>query len=60
MKPLKLNDLVEELKELGIKEGESVMLHSSLRSLGTVEGGAETVVEAFLQAIGPKIGRAHV
>ena len=30
------------------------MLHSSLRSLGTVEGGAETVVEAFLQAIGPK------
>ena len=28
------------------------MVHSSLSSLGTVEGGAETVMEALLQALG--------
>ena len=30
------------------------MLHSSLSSLGWVEGGAATVVEAFLDAMGPE------
>jgi aminoglycoside N3'-acetyltransferase len=40
MKPLKRTELVQQLKELGINEGDPVMLHSSLRSLGTVEGGA--------------------
>ena len=30
------------------------MLHSSLSSLGWVEGGAETVVEALLDAMGPR------
>ena len=30
------------------------MLHSSLSSVGRVEGGAETVVEAFLDAMGPE------
>ena len=30
------------------------MVHSSLRSIGLVEGGPETVVDALLQAIGPQ------
>jgi aminoglycoside 3-N-acetyltransferase len=40
------------LDQLGIKEGDIVMLHSSLSSIGFVEGGAKTVIDAFLDAVG--------
>jgi aminoglycoside 3-N-acetyltransferase len=45
-------DIAVGLRELGLKQGDVVLLHSSLASLGTVEGGAEAVVEAFLMALG--------
>ena len=45
--------LVEDLRRLGVREGDCLMLHSSLSSLGRVEGGAETVVEALMDAMGP-------
>lgn len=37
----------EALSGAGIGQGESVGLHSSLKSLGFVEGGPETVIRAF-------------
>ena len=40
-------DLQQAVRELGLS-GRAVCLHSSLRSLGDVEGGAEAVVRAFL------------
>lgn len=52
MKYITKETLVKDLHELGIRNGDSVMLHSSLSALGNVEGGAETVVDAFLDAIG--------
>lgn len=42
------------LRELGLREGEVVLLHSSLASLGRVEGGPQTVVDAFLEVLGPE------
>jgi len=42
------------LRGLGVREGDCVMLHSSLSSLGWVEDGAEAVVEAFMDAMGPR------
>jgi len=48
--------LVADLQRLGVRMGDCVMLHSSLSSLGWVEGGAETVVAAFLDAVGPDGG----
>lgn len=48
------NDLMRDLVSLGLPEGGTVMVHSSLRSIGTVEGGADTVVEALLQCLGPE------
>ena len=44
--------LIEDLIALGVRRGDCVMLHSSLSSLGYVEGGATTVVDAFLEAVG--------
>ena len=34
--------------EAGICPGDIVVVHSSFRSLGPVEGGAETVISGFL------------
>ena len=45
--------LTAELHALGVRAGDCVMLHSSLSSLGCVDGGAATVVESFLDAMGP-------
>jgi aminoglycoside 3-N-acetyltransferase len=53
MSVLKQSDLVSDLQRLGVPEGGLLMVHSSLRSIGQVEGGADTVVEALLEALGP-------
>ncbi len=45
--------IAADLARLGIGRGDVVFFHSSLKSLGWVEGGAEAVVEAFLDAVGP-------
>ena len=37
---------------MGLRVGDGVMLHCSLSSMGRVEGGAGTVVEAFLEVLG--------
>jgi aminoglycoside 3-N-acetyltransferase len=45
--------LVEDLRNIGLYEGASVLVHSSLRAIGPIEGGAETLVRAFQEALGP-------
>lgn len=52
--PLRLSDLVRDLIALGVRPGDLLMVHSSLRSIGPVAGGPETVVDALLQALGPQ------
>jgi aminoglycoside 3-N-acetyltransferase len=44
--------LVADFKKLGIAAGMDLMVHSSLSRIGHVSGGAETVVEALLAAVG--------
>lgn len=45
--------LVEGLQSLGICEGDVVFLHSSLKSIGYVDGGPNTVFKAFMDVIKP-------
>lgn len=47
-------EIAEGLKNLGLKKGSIVMLHSSYLSLGEVEGGPSEVIKAFLDVIGKK------
>lgn len=42
-------DLKKDLKEMGFEGTESIMVHSSMKSIGEVEGGADTVVDAFME-----------
>ena len=44
--------IIKSLQELGIQKGDMVIVHSSFKSMGYVEGGAETVISAFLDVIG--------
>lgn len=45
--------LATDLHALGLKPGMNVLLHSSLRSLGWVCGGAQAVVQALLDVLTP-------
>lgn len=47
-------DIVAGLQQLGVPEGAILLVHSSLSSLGHVEGGPETVIDALLEAVGPE------
>jgi len=47
------DEIVRGLKELGLSQGDTVLLHSSLASMGQVAGGATATVEAFLSVLGP-------
>lgn len=45
-------DIVQALKGMGIKQGDELEVHSSLRSFGYVDGGAETVIAALKECCG--------
>ncbi len=47
------NRIVTDLLRLGVRPGGVLLVHASLKSLGRVKGGAESVIQALLQAIGP-------
>lgn len=51
-KPLTRAEIVAELKRLGLERGAAVEVHSSLSSLGYVDGGASTVVQALMEVVG--------
>ena len=46
--------LVDGFGSLGLADGDTVIVHSSLSRFGYVEGGADTVVDALLAAVGPE------
>lgn len=46
--------LSQDLRGLGVEAGATIFIHSSFRSLGSVIGGAGTVVGAFKDVVGPE------
>ena len=49
---MKQEQIAEALQTLGVQTGHIVFVHSSLSSIGYVEGGADAVVDAFLDVLG--------
>lgn len=45
-------DIKNALINCGLEKGDTVIVHSSFKSMGEVEGGAETVIQAFLDVLG--------
>ena len=46
-------DLAESFPALGLQPGDTVLVHSSYKSLGPVAGGPATVIAALERALGP-------
>jgi aminoglycoside 3-N-acetyltransferase len=45
--------IADDLRATGVRPGGVLLVHSALRALGPVPGGAETVVRGLLDALGP-------
>ena len=43
--------IISDLRALGIEPSDTILVHSSLKSLGWVEGGAVTVIEALSESV---------
>lgn len=58
LKPLEMKTpytrekLTQDFTDLGIENADTLFIHSSFKSLGTVDGGADTVISALEAAIG--------
>ena len=46
--------IARDLRELGLRAGDTVLVHSALSRIGNVEGGAAAVVDALQDALGPR------
>lgn len=42
-------DIIDHIINLGIKKEETLLIHSSMKAIGEVEGGADTVLDAFME-----------
>ena len=42
-------DLKHDLAAMGLTGNETILIHSSMKSIGTVEGGADTVLDALME-----------
>ena len=45
--------LVSDLSRLGISSGDTLMLHASVKAVGWIVGGPDTVLRAILDVLGP-------
>lgn len=45
-------DIIAALHQFGLTAGDAVEVHSSLSSMGFVEGGPETIIEALMDVVG--------
>ena len=48
------SDVVKALREAGVKEGDFLLVHSSMSVFGYLNGGAEMIIEALKEAVGEK------
>lgn len=54
MRVITKETIVNELKRIGLLKNDIVMVHTSLKSMGYVCGGAQTIIEALIDVVGPE------
>lgn len=47
-------EIVDGFRRLGLVEGNTVLVHSAMRTIGRIKGGADTVVDALLEILGDR------
>lgn len=43
--------LLQQLRDMGIRPTDNLLVHSSMKSMGDVAGGADTVIDALMEAV---------
>jgi aminoglycoside 3-N-acetyltransferase len=51
--PIDREGIARDLRGLGLREGDTVLVHSAMSRIGHVSGGARAVVDAFRDVLGP-------
>jgi hypothetical protein len=46
-------EICEALRHVGVKAGDHLLVHSSLRAVGPIDGGVDAMVDGLLDAVGP-------
>ncbi|MCP4618156.1 MAG: AAC(3) family N-acetyltransferase, partial [Bradyrhizobium sp.] len=54
MEMISRNELLEQLRDLGVREGGVLLVHMSYRAVRPIEGGPEGLIEALTDALGPE------
>jgi aminoglycoside 3-N-acetyltransferase len=52
--PISREQLTADLRSLGLRRGQDLLIHCSLRRVGPVDGGAATVLDVLLDLAGPR------
>lgn len=50
--PITIQLLIDDLRDLGVSQGQTVLVHSSMSKIGWVVGGAQSVILALLDVLG--------
>ena len=48
MKPITKTEILSALTSVGVEKGNTVIVHASLKKIGYVCGGAQSVIEALI------------
>ena len=48
------SDLIKGFREVGLKPGDVVLTHSAMRTFGPIDDGADALIDALLEVIGPR------
>ncbi len=51
-RPTRLS-LGEDLRRIGLTQGDAVLVHAALRKVGRVVGGPDTIIAALRDVLGP-------
>lgn len=52
MRVILKEEIVQKLREVGLEKSDAVMVHTFLKRMGYVCGGAQTVIEALMEVVG--------
>ena len=47
------DSLIKDIQRMGIGPEDTVLIHSSMKAIGPVEGGAEAVIDALMDYFAP-------
>jgi aminoglycoside 3-N-acetyltransferase len=45
--------ILQDIQDIGVRGGDALVVHASMRAIGKVTGGADAVIDALLEAVGP-------